>query len=104
MKTFADFNFDANIAKAIIYPSPTPIQAAAIPKILEGRDLLALAPTGTGKSAAFILPALQRLCVKKTKSKPQILILTPTRELASQITQTALKYGKFIRPNIASLV
>src|SRR6185437_15910025 len=83
---------------------PTPIQASSIPNILEGKDLVASAQTGTGKTAAFVLPALHRLSLAKRDAKPRILILTPTRELAAQITQAASKYGKFLRFNIISLV
>ena len=105
--SFAQLNLDSHISKAILncgYTTPTPIQARCIPDILEGKDLVASAQTGTGKTAAFVLPALQRLSIQRQTQKPRILILTPTRELASQITQAATKYGKFIRFNMASLV
>lgn len=102
--TFSQFNLDANITKAIHYKTPTPIQHRCIPDIMNGKDLVASAQTGTGKTAAFILPALQRLSLKKSTGKPRILILSPTRELASQITESALKYGKFLRFNSANLV
>ena len=70
------------------YTTPTPIQAQAIPHILEGRDLLGCEQTGTGKTAAFALPILQRLATQKTPAGPRqvrALVLTPTRELAAQI-------------------
>ena len=72
------------------YETPTPIQQQAIPHVLAGRDLLGLAQTGTGKTAAFALPILQRLAAApfppSTRRRPiRVLILTPTRELASQI-------------------
>ena len=81
------------------YTQPTPIQQKAIPVVLEGRDLLAAAQTGTGKTAGFVLPLLQRL--KTTKSKgspdgrrpPRCLILTPTRELAAQVEESVRVYG-----------
>jgi len=83
------------------YTTPTPIQEQAIPKALAGLDLIATAQTGTGKTAAFVMPALQRLSVpsKSTgRSKgPRMLVLTPTRELANQITDAVKIYGKFMR-------
>lgn len=80
------------------YTTPTPIQLKAIPKVLEGHDLRASAQTGTGKTAAFLLPALQLLTQPSSKGKgPRILILAPTRELAQQIATQADKYGKYLR-------
>jgi superfamily II DNA/RNA helicase len=83
------------------YTTPTPIQEQAIPKALAGLDLIATAQTGTGKTAAFVMPALQRLSVPSTstgRSKgPRVLVLTPTRELANQITEAVKTYGKFMR-------
>jgi superfamily II DNA/RNA helicase len=83
------------------YTTPTPIQEQAIPKALAGHDLIATAQTGTGKTAAFVMPALQRLSIPSTaagRSKgPRVLVLTPTRELASQITEAVKTYGKFMR-------
>ncbi|EKD72227.1 MAG: hypothetical protein ACD_45C00735G0003 [uncultured bacterium] len=105
--TFAQFNLSPPIAKALDacgYKKPTPIQAKSIPEILLGKDIVASAQTGTGKTASFVLPALHRLSTSKATSKPRILILTPTRELANQITTAIGKYGKFLRVNIASLV
>lgn len=80
------------------YQQPTPIQAQAIPYVLEGRDLLGLAQTGTGKTAAFALPTLQRLSERTYKGKAKIraLILTPTRELAIQIQESFTSYGKYL--------
>lgn len=106
--SFAHLDLHPNIAKALQacgYDTPTPIQLHSIPDALEGKDLIASAQTGTGKTAAFVIPALQRLCAGKPKSsKPRILILTPTRELATQITDAAERYGKFMQCNIVSLV
>jgi ATP-dependent RNA helicase RhlE len=85
------------------YTSPTPIQAAAIPVALEGRDMLAGAQTGTGKTAAFALPLLERLFVANAtapanaKRKPRALILTPTRELAAQVHDSLRTYAKHVR-------
>ena len=80
------------------YNEPTAVQAAAIPVVLEGRDVMAGAQTGTGKTAAFVLPLLDRLLAasaseEKTAGTPQVLILTPTRELAQQVYRNACKYA-----------
>jgi ATP-dependent RNA helicase RhlE len=78
------------------YTTPTPIQAQAIPLLLQGRDLLGLAQTGTGKTAAFLLPILHRLAANRRPAAPRcanVLILAPTRELASQIDQSIAAYG-----------
>ena len=86
--------------KAEGYETPTPIQAKAIPSLLEGRDLLGIAQTGTGKTAAFALPMLQRLAADNRKPEPRscrALILAPTRELSSQILESFRTYGKNVR-------
>ncbi|MCX7036367.1 MAG: DEAD/DEAH box helicase [Proteobacteria bacterium] len=75
------------------YTEPTPIQLAAIPAVLSGRDVLAGAQTGTGKTAGFVLPMLQRLSAREGRA-PRALILTPTRELAAQVAESACYYGK----------
>jgi ATP-dependent RNA helicase DeaD len=81
------------------YEEPTPIQREAIPPLLEGRDVLAEAPTGTGKTAAFTLPALQRLAAARTADgarpdgRPRMLVLVPTRELAMQVSEAVHRYG-----------
>ncbi|MBC8077670.1 MAG: DEAD/DEAH box helicase, partial [Chloroflexales bacterium] len=93
---FADQNLHATLlenVRAQGYTTPTPIQAAAIPPALEGRDVIGLAQTGTGKTAAFVLPILQRLMTSKG-SGTRCLIVTPTRELAEQIHDTILALGK----------
>ncbi|MFQ5431726.1 MAG: DEAD/DEAH box helicase, partial [Nitrospinota bacterium] len=82
------------------YESPTPIQAQAIPALLAGNDLLGSAQTGTGKTAAFALPILQKLAGGRSpykKRAPRALILTPTRELANQIGASIKKYGKYLQ-------
>ena len=82
------------------YEIPTPIQEQCIPRLLEGRDLLGCAQTGTGKTAAFVLPLLQDLSenYRRTgKGTPRALILAPTRELAAQIEQSIRTYGRFLR-------
>jgi ATP-dependent RNA helicase RhlE len=97
---FAELNLIAPLLKAVEaegYLEPTPIQAQAIPHVLEGRDLLGCAQTGTGKTAAFALPILQRLAMGgsiKGKRPIRTLILTPTRELASQIQASFQTYGR----------
>ncbi len=81
------------------YTQPTPVQKQAIPLALSGFDLMVSAPTGTGKTAAFVLPALQRLALAPAKNGrgPRVLVLTPTRELAMQVTSAVDKYCKFTR-------
>ncbi len=81
------------------YRDPTPIQAQAIPEAMANHDLMASAQTGTGKTAAFVLPALQRLSSpSETKGRgPRVLVLTPTRELAAQVAAAATQYGKHLR-------
>ncbi len=105
--TFSELNLAPGIAKAIQacgYTIPTPVQARSIPEILNGKDMVASAQTGSGKTAAFVLPALHRLSEPAPFRKPRVLILTPTRELASQIKDAAAKYGKFIKFFMANLV
>lgn len=101
MKQFEDLNLNPDILKAIAeigYQTPTPIQQQAIPAVLSGMDLRASAQTGTGKTAAYILPALNRLStsVKKRFEGPKILILVPTRELAIQVAEETAKYSKYM--------
>src|SRR5690606_8425413 len=92
--SFSDFALPAPLLQALAdigYESPSPIQAATIPPLLEGRDVLGQAQTGTGKTAAFALPALARL--DPAGRKPQVLVLTPTRELAIQVAEAFQKYA-----------
>ncbi len=89
------------------YTDPTPIQAAVIPKVLEGRDLMGIAQTGTGKTAAFVLPVLSR--IKELEITPKragctALILAPTRELAAQIADSIRIYGRYMKPAVAVVV
>ena len=82
------------------YHTPTPIQEEAIPYLLNGRDMLGCAQTGTGKTAAFMLPILQHLVQRPQKpvpGKPRVLVLTPTRELAAQIDDSISTYGRYLR-------
>ena len=98
--TFNELNLSASLLRAIAeagYETPSPIQAKAIPPVLEGRDLMGCAQTGTGKTAAFALPMLDRLHAAKPRKPGAIraLILTPTRELALQIGESFAAYGKY---------
>lgn len=107
--SFESLNLHPAILRALDeagYTEPTPIQAQAIPELLAGHDLMASAQTGTGKTAAFILPALSLLQeVHSSKSRgPRILVLTPTRELAAQVNEAARKYGKYMRARTVSIV
>ena len=79
------------------YSAPTPVQARVIPEILAGRDVLAGAQTGTGKTAGFTLPILQRLQGGAPSRSPRVLILVPTRELAAQVNESIQSYGKYVR-------
>lgn len=99
--TFESFNFNPALLKSINdsgYSSPTPIQSATIPIVLSGRDLMGCAQTGTGKTAAFILPILQKIASEKKSGRgPRVLVLAPTRELAMQVKDAASKYAKHLR-------
>ncbi|WP_373974036.1 DEAD/DEAH box helicase [Chitinibacter sp. SCUT-21] len=101
--TFADLKLAEPLLRAVAetgYTSPTPIQAQAIPQVILGGDLLAAAQTGTGKTAGFTLPILQRLIERgapsSEKGAPRVLILTPTRELAAQVEESVQTYGKYL--------
>ncbi len=95
MTTFADLELRPELQRALEqlgYEEPTPIQSAAIPALLAGRDVVGQAATGTGKTAAFALPLLQRL--EPAGSDPQALVLVPTRELAIQVAEATHRYGR----------
>jgi ATP-dependent RNA helicase RhlE len=95
--TFAQFNLPSQILKNIEtegYTAPTPIQSDAIPLVMEGKDLIGLAQTGTGKTAAFVLPILNKLLSGKKTDKPTVLIITPTRELAEQVGNVVRSFSK----------
>ncbi|MGE0824116.1 MAG: DEAD/DEAH box helicase [Candidatus Binatia bacterium] len=103
MTTFAQLGLVPALLRAIQdvrYETPTPIQVQAIPEIFQGRDVLACAQTGTGKTAAFLLPVLQHLTPHEGRH-PRALILAPTRELAQQIGESAIIYGKYLRVRTA---
>lgn len=107
-KTFADLNLSPKVQAAITaagYTEPTPIQAAAIPVAIEGRDVLGIAQTGTGKTASFTLPMITRLETGRARARmPRSLILAPTRELAAQVAQSFEKYGTNHKLNLALLI
>jgi ATP-dependent RNA helicase RhlE len=100
---FTDLGLSEALIKALAaegYEVPTPIQAQAIPELLKGRDMLGIAQTGTGKTAAFALPMLDRLSLhaqRPGRNTCRALILTPTRELAAQIAESFRTYGKFLK-------
>ena len=107
--TFESLNLHPTLLRAVLeagYETPTAVQAQAIPSALEGRDIMASAQTGTGKTAAFTLPALNLLATPHASNSrgPRILVLTPTRELAAQVNEAARKYGKYIRARTVSIV
>lgn len=89
---FSELGLSQAVLEAIDYEYPSPIQAQSIPPLLEGRDLLGQAQTGTGKTAAFSLPLLSRIDL--SKNQPQVLVLTPTRELAIQVAEAMQSYAK----------
>lgn len=108
IKSFADLELDQNLLQAIEamgYSRPTAIQEQVIPHALDGRDILASAPTGTGKTAAFVLPALQFLqdFPRRQPGPARILILTPTRELAMQVADQARALAKDTHLNIFTI-
>ncbi len=106
--SFETFNFTAAINKAITesgYKDPTEIQKKSIPEILLNKHILASAQTGTGKTAAFVLPILELLLQDKNKVRgPRVLIVSPTRELANQITDSVKKYARYTNINTATVV
>ncbi len=110
MTQFSDLNLSEPIARALAaegYTTPTPIQAQAIPHVLAGRDLCGIAQTGTGKTAAFALPILDRLSAEGARPTPRhgcrVLVLAPTRELASQIAESFQTYGKFLKLSVTTV-
>src|SRR5260221_3952744 len=105
---FEELNLAPQILEALShcgYDKPTPIQAQTIPALLEGRDVIGSAQTGTGKTAAFVLPALHRIATQpgapvgkhRMTSVPRVLVLAPTRELAQQVAEQAVRYGQGLR-------
>ena len=106
--TFADLGLSPKVLSAVTdagYTVPTPIQAGAIPHALQGKDVLGIAQTGTGKTAAFVLPMITRLEKGRARARmPRTLILEPTRELAAQVEENFVRYGKNHKLNIALLI
>ncbi|MBN9252182.1 MAG: DEAD/DEAH box helicase [Mesorhizobium sp.] len=106
--TFTDLGLSPKVLSAVAdagYTQPTPIQAGAIPHALLGKDVLGIAQTGTGKTAAFVLPMITRLEKGRARARmPRTLILEPTRELAAQVEENFVKYGKNHKLNIALLI
>ena len=102
MTEFKDLGLNKRVIQAVEkenYTTPTPIQEKVIPVMLDGRDIVGTAQTGTGKTAAFVLPLLHRVEEQGRRAKPRTctnLIVVPTRELATQIFQNIAIYGKFI--------
>lgn len=108
MTTFADLGLSEDVLKAVQdvgYTIPTPIQEQAIPLVLQGRDLMGCAQTGTGKTASFVLPMLEILSNGRARARmPRSLILEPTRELAAQVAENFEKYGKYHKLSMALLI
>ena len=108
MTKFSDLNLNAKVLKAIDeagYESPTPIQAGAIPPALEGRDVLGIAQTGTGKTASFTLPMITMLARGRARARmPRSLVLCPTRELAAQVAENFDTYSKHLKLTKALLI
>jgi superfamily II DNA/RNA helicase len=106
--TFADLGLSEELLRAISdkgYIHPTPIQEQAIPIVLQGRDVLGVAQTGTGKTASFTLPMIEILSGSRARARmPRSLILEPTRELALQVAENFVLYGKHLRLNHALLI
>ena len=108
MTKFTDLNLDAKVLKAVAetgYDTPTPIQAGAIVPALEGRDVLGIAQTGTGKTAAFTLPMITLLGRGRARARmPRSLVLAPTRELAAQVAENFDAYAKYTKLSKALLI
>jgi len=108
MTTFSDLNLNPKVLKAVSeagYDTPTPIQAGAIPPALEGRDVLGIAQTGTGKTASFTLPLITALARGRARARmPRSLVLCPTRELAAQVAENFDVYAKHVKLTKALLI
>src|SRR5512138_2752124 len=97
LTTFADLKLSEKTLHALDragFEAPTPIQAQAIPPALAGKDVIGVAATGTGKTAAFLLPIIERLSARPSPGSPRALVLAPTRELALQIAEQLERFGK----------
>ena len=108
MTKFSELNLNPKVLKAIVeagYETPTPIQEGAIPPALEGRDVLGIAQTGTGKTAGFTLPMLSMLARGRARARmPRSLVLCPTRELAAQVAENFDTYSKYLKLTKALLI
>ena len=108
MTTFSDLSLDPRVLQAVTesgYTTPTPIQVQAIPYALQGRDVLGIAQTGTGKTAGFVLPMLCHLSQGRARARmPRSLVLAPTRELAAQVAENFEKYSKHLKLSMALLI
>jgi len=108
MKKFIDLGLSPKVMKAINdvgYDTPTPIQSEAIPHALEGRDVLGIAQTGTGKTAGFTLPMIHKLARGRARARmPRSLVLAPTRELAAQVAENFEQYAKYVKLDMALLI
>jgi superfamily II DNA/RNA helicase len=108
MTSFSDLNLNPKVLKAVAeagYETPTPIQAGAIPPALEGRDVLGIAQTGTGKTASFTLPMISTLARGRARARmPRSLVLCPTRELAAQVAENFDTYAKHVKLTKALLI
>ena len=106
--TFAELGLDPKILKALGnlgYVTPTPIQAKAIPAALQQREVLGIAPTGTGKTGAFTLPTMHKLAKGRARARmPRCIIVCPTRELAAQVAEDVENYGKYLKLEMALLI
>ena len=101
--SFSNLGLAPELSRAVAeqgYETPTPIQMQAIPAVIAGRDVLAGAQTGTGKTAAFVLPLLQALAQSPAGRAPRALVITPTRELAAQVAESARQYGRHLKTRI----
>src|SRR2546430_10830440 len=107
LTSFADLGFAQPLTRALAdegYAAPAPIQTQTIPQVLAARDVLGIAQTGTGKTAAFALPILHRLAETRRRPHPRtcrVLVLSPTRELSAQIVDSFQAYGRYLRPSVA---
>ena len=104
LTSFLDLGLSEPITRALVdeqYATPTPIQAQTIPQVLAARDVVGIAQTGTGKTAAFALPILNHLGASPGRPQPRscrVLVLSPTRELSAQIVDSFQTYGRYLRP------
>src|SRR5438874_11524696 len=104
--SFHNLGLDAKILQAVQeagYTEPTPIQTAAIPPIIAGHDLIGIAQTGTGKTAAFTLPILTKLATQPAQRGTKLLVIAPTRELVVQIEENVRAYGKHLPLTVATI-